>query len=34
VRDAGKGEIAVYIGEREVIVQDREIVARLSRAIR
>jgi hypothetical protein len=33
VRDA-QGEIAVYVGNREVIIHDREIVARLLKAIR
>lgn len=32
VKDSRSGEVAVMIGEREVIVHDRELVARLARA--
>jgi hypothetical protein len=32
VRDARSGEVAVMIGEREVVVHDRELAARIARA--
>ena len=32
VRDARRGEVAVMIGEREVVVHDRELAARIARA--
>jgi Spy/CpxP family protein refolding chaperone len=32
VRDAKSGEVAVMIGEREVVVHDRELAARIARA--
>ena len=34
VRDYAKGEIALLVGTREVIVRDPELVARLVRAAR
>lgn len=34
VRDAASGEIAILVGDREVIVRDRELVARLVQAAR
>ena len=34
VRNVATGEIAVLVGEREVIIQDRELAARLARAAR
>jgi len=34
VRNVASGEIAVMVGEREVIIQDRELAARLARAAR
>lgn len=34
VRDAAKGEIAVLVGTREVIVRDHEMVKRLVKATR
>jgi hypothetical protein len=34
VRDAGKGEISVMAGEREVKVHDRKLAARIARAAR
>jgi hypothetical protein len=34
VRDAGKGEISVMTGEREVKVHDRKLAARIARAAR
>lgn len=33
VRDAHTGEVAVMIGEREVVVHDRELTARIARAV-
>lgn len=32
VRDAHTGEVAVMVGEREVVVHDRELAARIARA--
>jgi hypothetical protein len=32
VRDARRGDVAVMIGEREVVVRDRELAARIARA--
>jgi FlaG/FlaF family flagellin (archaellin) len=32
VRDAHSGEVAVMVGEREVVVHDRELAARIARA--
>jgi hypothetical protein len=32
VRDARKGDVSVMVGEREVVVHDPELVARLIRA--
>ena len=32
VKDPSSGEISVMVGEREVIVHDRKLAARLSRA--
>jgi hypothetical protein len=32
VKDSRTGEVSVMVGEREVIVHDRELVARLARA--
>jgi hypothetical protein len=32
VRDARKGDVSVMVGEREVVVHDPELVARLTRA--
>lgn len=32
VRDAHSGEVAVMSGEREVVVHDRELAARIARA--
>lgn len=34
VRNVATGEIAVLVGEREIIIQDRELAARLARAAR
>ena len=34
VRDARKGEVSVMVGEREVVVHDPELVARLTHASR
>ena len=34
VRDAHKGDVSVMVGEREVVVHDPELVARLTRASR
>jgi hypothetical protein len=31
-RDARKGDVSVMVGEREVVVHDPELVARLTRA--
>jgi hypothetical protein len=32
VPDTGKGELRVMVGDREIVIHDREIVARLARA--
>ncbi|HTW99366.1 MAG TPA: hypothetical protein VMD59_11345, partial [Acidimicrobiales bacterium] len=32
VKDAATGEIALYVGEREVTIRDRHVAARLVRA--
>jgi hypothetical protein len=32
VADPSTGNLALYVGEREVLVHDRELVARLARA--
>jgi hypothetical protein len=32
VRDAHTGEVAVMVGDREVVVHDRELAARIARA--
>ena len=32
VRDAGKGEVAIMQGADEVVVQDKQLVARVMRA--
>jgi hypothetical protein len=32
VRDARTGEVAVMVGEREVVVHDRELAARIAQA--
>ena len=32
MKDPSSGEIALMVGEREVIIQDRQLAARLSRA--
>ena len=34
VRNVATGEIAIYVGTRQIIIHDREIVARLIKAIR
>jgi Flp pilus assembly protein CpaB len=34
VKNARTGEISLFVGEREVTIQDRKIAARLVRAIR
>ncbi len=34
VRDAATGEIALMVGEREVVVHDRALVATMSRHLR
>jgi hypothetical protein len=34
VRDARKGDVSVMVGEREVVVHDPELVARLTHASR
>jgi hypothetical protein len=34
LRDAGTGEIALFVGERELTIHDRNIAARLVRASR
>jgi hypothetical protein len=32
VPDSRKGELRVMVGDREIVIHDREIVARLARA--
>ena len=32
VADPSTGTLTLYVGEREVLVQDRDLVARLARA--
>jgi hypothetical protein len=32
VRDVRKGEVSVLVGEREVVIQDHALVAKLARA--
>ncbi|HVA44072.1 MAG TPA: hypothetical protein VNF50_11370 [Acidimicrobiales bacterium] len=34
IRDIGSGEISVFTGEREVVIRDPAIAARLLRAVR
>jgi hypothetical protein len=34
VRNAGTGEIALFVGDREVTIRDRHVAARLVRATR
>ena len=34
VRDPARGEIALYVGEREVLLRDRAVASRLVRAAR
>jgi hypothetical protein len=34
VRDAGRGEITLFVGEREITIHDRQVAARLVRATR
>jgi len=34
VHDAATGEVAVMVGEREVIVRDRALVAQLAKHLR
>jgi uncharacterized membrane protein YeiH len=34
VRNAATGEIALYVGEREITIHDRQVAARLVRASR
>lgn len=34
VNDAARGEISILHGEREVVVHDRDLVARIARAAR
>jgi hypothetical protein len=34
IRDARRGEVAVLVGERELVVTDRALVARVARALR
>ncbi len=34
LRDPAKGEVALFVGTREIVLQDHELVSRLLKAVR